>query len=529
MNNKFIITIIVGLTLSLGFFLGRSLSKPPAEIYNGTSVTGNAQKLNDILTILDKEYVDSVNKNELFEQAISTMLHDLDPHSNYIPAEQLKALNENIEGNFGGIGVRFSIIRDTLCITNVIPDSPSERVGILAQDQILSIDGEDLEEDKISNQMVMDRLKGLEGTDVTVTILRNGQKIKKKITRGSIPINSIQASYMINNEIGYLQLTSFSMTSATEFYTAVMRLKSRGMKKLIFDLRFNGGGVLGGAVQIADMFLDKGLEIVSTKGKNQPKRTEYSINEPILNGVELTILINSSSASASEIVAGAIQDNDRGIIIGRRSFGKGLVQQDMKLKDESNLRLTIARYYTPTGRSIQRPYNEGYEEYMLEEQDRYNNGELYTPDSTLMVDSLKYITASGKTVYGGGGIMPDVFVPFDTSNTSFYLTRMQYANVFGDFAFDYVKENPEIKTKYQNFKVFDDQFLISEKLLMDLVNYAEKYYNIKKDFKSLERSKTRFKNEIKTRIASQIWLENAAQFVRMKQDAEIQKAIEILK
>ncbi|MGB0932695.1 MAG: S41 family peptidase [Lishizhenia sp.] len=528
MNTKFIIPLIVALTLSLGIFLGSRLNERMSISSENSPLTSNAQKLNDILTILDREYVDSINKNDLFEEAVSTMLHNLDPHSNYIPANELKALNESIEGKFGGVGVRFSIIRDTLCVTNVIPDSPSERAGILAQDQILAIDGETLDETTISNQLVMDKLKGIEGTDVLVTIYRNGEKIDKNITRGSIPLSSIQAAFMINKEVGYIQLTSFSLTSANEFYKEAMRLKVRGMKKLIFDLRFNGGGVLGGAVQIADMFLEKGVEIVSTKGKNQPTRVEYSINNPIMNGIDLAVLINSSSASASEIVAGAIQDNDRGIIIGRRSFGKGLVQQDMQLKDKSNLRLTIARYYTPTGRSIQRPYAEGYEEYMLEEQDRYRNGELYAPDSTLMVDSLKYYTPKGKVVYGGGGIMPDVFVPFDTSGTSYYLTQMQYANVFGDFAFDYVKARPQLKTQYKNYVLFDKNFIVDEKLLNELMQYALNYYEIEKNFTALERGKERFKIEIKTRIASQIWLENGAQYVRMKNDSEIQKAIEVL-
>ncbi len=529
MNTKFIIPLIVALTLSLGVFLGSRLNERANLSNTNSAVAGNAQKLNDILTILDREYVDSINKNVLFEEAISTMLHNLDPHSNYIPANELQALNESIEGKFGGVGVRFSIIRDTLCITNVIPDSPSEKAGILAQDQILAIDGEKLKEDEISNQMVMDKLKGLEGTDVSVTVYRNGTSVEKTITRGSIPLSSVQAAFMIDSEIGYIQLTSFSLTSASEFYKEAMRLKARGMKKLIFDLRFNGGGVLGGAVQIADMFLEKGLEIVSTKGKNQPTRVEYSISKPILNGIDLAVLINSSSASASEIVAGAIQDNDRGVIIGRRSFGKGLVQQDMQLKDKSNLRLTIARYYTPTGRSIQRPYSEGYEEYMLEEQDRYRNGELYAPDSTLMVDSLKYTTPKGKVVYGGGGIMPDIFVPFDTSGTSYYLTRMQYANVLGDFAFDYVKARPNLKSQFKNYVQFDSNFQVDEKLLNNLMQYAENYYDIEKNFTALERGKERFKTEVKTRIASQIWLENGAQYVRMKNDSEIQKAIKVLR
>ncbi|SFT81826.1 carboxyl-terminal processing protease [Lishizhenia tianjinensis] len=529
MNNiKIILPLLIGSTLALGLFLGTSLSTDVSPFNKKETASTNAQKLNDILYILDKKYVDSIDKEDLFEEAISDMLHKLDPHSNYIAARDLARLNESIQGHFGGIGVRFSIIRDTLCITNVLPNSPSERAGVLSQDQIIKIDGEVISDSTINNEKVMKALKGLENTEVEITVLRDGFLKDITITRGSIPVNSVLASYMLTDKTGYIQLQSFSEKTTEEFYKAALQLKAEKMENLIVDLRFNGGGLMSAAINICDMFLDKGLPIVSTKGKSQPDYTEYAANPPVMGNIQLAILINSSSASASEIVAGAIQDNDRGTIIGRRSFGKGLVQQDMLLKDSSNLRLTVARYFTPTGRSIQRPYSEGFEEYMMDERDRYNNGELYHLDSTLMVDSLKYTTPGGKVVYGGGGIMPDIFVPLDTTGGSFYYTQLQYGGVFNAFAFDYVKNNKESLAKYTSIYSFRNDFKVTSSLLDDFKEYAQTYYNIKAYPNEFERSTVLIKREIKANIANQIWVDNAAQLMRADTDKEVQKALEFL-
>lgn len=472
--------------------------------------------------------MDSIDKEDLFEEAISDMLHKLDPHSNYIAARDLARLNESIQGHFGGIGVRFSIIRDTLCITNVLPNSPSERAGVLSQDQIIKIDGAVISDSTISNDKVMKALKGIENTDVVITVLRNDELKDITITRGSIPVNSVLASYMLTDKTGYIQLQSFSEKTTEEFYKAALSLKGQGMENLIFDLRFNGGGLMSAAINICDMFLDKGLPIVSTKGKSQPDYTDYAKNDPLLGDINLAILINSSSASASEIVAGAIQDNDRGTIIGRRSFGKGLVQQDMMLKDSSNLRLTVARYFTPTGRSIQRPYTEGFEEYMLDERERYNNGEWYHLDSTLMVDSLKFTTPGGKIVYGGGGIMPDIFVPLDTTGGSFFYTKAQYAGVFNAFAFDYVKQHKAALTKYVDIYKFKEGFKVDKKLLDEFVAYAKSYYDILPYNNEVEKSAALIQREIKANIANQLWVDNAAQLMRSDSDKEVQKALNYL-
>ncbi|MFN5845567.1 MAG: S41 family peptidase, partial [Flavobacteriia bacterium] len=416
---NYTIPVILAVVLSIGMWIGNTLSPKTIE----SSVEGGAakyQKIQDIIEVLDKKYVDSLNGEDLFEQTISDMLHKLDPHSNYIAAKDLALINESIEGKFGGVGVRFFILRDTICITNVVKGSPSDRAGIKAGDKIIEVAGKPVAKKKITNEKVMSLLKGKENTTVSLRIRRGKKSLNVSVTRGIIPIESVISAYMIQPNIGYLKIDQFSVETADEFRKAVTRLKQQGMKKMLIDLRDNGGGVLQSATDIADEFLGKNVPIVKTKGEHTGSYTYRATSGGLLETTEVAILINSNSASASEILAGAIQDNDRGTIIGRRSFGKGLVQEDIQLRDGSNLRLTIARYYTPTGRCIQKPYNEGYDEYMADQIERYDSGELYAPDSSLFVDSLKYETPKGKIVYGGGGIMPDIFVPFDSTGMGWY-------------------------------------------------------------------------------------------------------------
>lgn len=523
-SNKALFPLIGSLLIVIGLLLGISLS---GEKKSHSSLAGQYEKkLTDIIEVLDREYVDTIDKKALFEKTITDLLHGLDPHSNYIAAEDLVAMSENIQGKFGGVGIRFTIYDDTLSVVNVIDRSPAYRVGIQKFDQIINVDGEAIANVGLSNEHVRELLKGEEGTPVKVTILRNGEQIQKEIIRGAVPIESISASYMLTNEIGYIRLSQFSMQSANEFYAAAIGLQSQGMKKLVFDLRYNGGGVLGSAVSILDAILEAGTPIVSTKGKNSPERVIYSENAPFLGDVDIAVLINSSSASASEIVAGALQDNDRGTIIGRRSFGKGLVQQDIQLKDGSNLRLTVSRYYTPTGRSIQKPYNENYEDYMMDELNRYENGELYHIDSTLLVDSLKYTTPKGKIVYGGGGIMPDIFVPLDTTGSSVYYRRLQYANVFNEFSYHYVRKNK--LNQYPNVQAFDREFRITNKILNDFKSYASNKHSITFNEKEYLASLDRIKTSIKAEIARQKWLEMGAFYIFNQTDKEVNVAIEAL-
>ncbi len=523
-NNRAFYPFIGILLLIAGLFLGYYLTKETNT--SSPIVDRYGQKLSNIIEVIDQEYVDTVNSKKLFEKSISQLLHDLDPHSTYISAENLKEMNEGIKGQYGGVGIRFTIFDDTLSVVNIIEGSPSSRVGIKKFDQIIKVDTIDIANVGLTNDRVRDLLKGEAGTPVNITLLRHGETLQKQIVRGTVPIKTVLASYMITNDIGYIRLSQFSMQSAKEFYIAALDLKKKGMKQLIFDLRYNGGGVLSSAVDIIDAFLEKGKVIVSTKGKNSPERVIQSENSPLLGKIGVAVLINSSSASASEIVAGAIQDNDRGTIIGRRSFGKGLVQQDFPLKDGSDLRLTIARYYTPTGRCIQKSYSDGYQDYIMDEVHRYKDGELYHRDSSLMVDSLKYTTPKGKVVYGGGGIMPDIFVPLDTTGSSLYLRNLKYANVFNEFSYQYVRFHS--LDNYQSVQEFSSTFKITQKLIKSFISFASEKHDISYNKQAFQHSLERIKVNIKAEIARQKWLEEGAYFIMNQTDKEIETAINSL-
>ncbi len=524
-NSNIFVPLIAGIALIIGVLMGITLSVGDNTISSNQGSV-YAKKLIDVFNVIEQNYVDEIDKEELMETTISEMLHRLDPHSNYIPAIELQRMTESIQGHFGGVGVRFTILNDTLSITNVIENSPAHKVGVEKFDQIVTVDGDTIAGIGLTNSRVQELLKGEAGTVVEVGIKRNNTVIQKKIRRGVVPVNSIVASHMMTGNVGYIRLSNFSMQSGKEFQTAAKQLLKEGMDKLVFDLRFNTGGVMGAAIDIVDAFLEQGLPIVSTKSKNHPEQIEYSRNRPYLGNVELVVLINQSSASASEIVAGAIQDNDRGIIVGRRSFGKGLVQQDINLKDGSNLRLTTSRYYTPTGRSIQKPYTGDYEDYLMDEVNRYESGELYAQDSSLFLDSLKYFTPKGKVVYGGGGIMPDVFVPLDTSFSSNYFRHLQYTNAFSDFAFIYVKRNRNLQ--FSSFQEFDANFKITPDFLNEFTRYVEQKHSITFRERDFNYSKSRIIMELKSEIARQFWLEDGMFYIRNKSDLEVQKALGLL-
>jgi carboxyl-terminal processing protease len=524
-NVNYRLPLLLALTLIIGLYLGNLLSTGSSE----SQLSGGAakyRKMQDIIEVLDKKYVDSLNGEELFEQTISDMLHKLDPHSNYIAAKDLAEMTESINGEFGGVGVRFFILRDTVCITNVIAFSPSSKAGLKAGDKIIEVNGKKIAKKKITNDKVMSLLKGKENTIVTVKIDRNGKQFTKEIVRGAIPIESVLSAYMIQPKIGYIKIEQFSATTTDEFRKAAEYLKSKGMTKMILDLRNNGGGILQSATDIADEFLKKDLVIVKTKGEHTRSEVYRSTGGGMLESTELVVLINAQSASASEILAGAIQDNDRGTIVGRRSFGKGLVQEDVKLRDGSNLRLTIARYYTPTGRCIQKPYKEGYEEYMNDQLDRYDSGELYVQDSTYFNDSLKYKTPKGKIVYGGGGIMPDVFVPLDSSGSSWYFTDLRYSQSFNAFAFDFVQNK---RNAWKSVAEFDKKFTVNDAILNRFTAFAAKQYKIKFVKSDFNHSKGLIARTLKAEIARQMWLEDGYYQVSNKFDREVQTAIKQLK
>jgi carboxyl-terminal processing protease len=434
-------------------------------------------------------------------------------------------MNESIEGKFGGVGIRFMILRDTICVTNIISGSPSKRAGVRPGDKILQVDGKKVTGKTITNEKVMAMLKGTENTPVSVELLRGKKTVRKRIIRGVIPIESVVAAYMVNSSIGYIKVDEFSVTTPDEFRMAASWLQQKGMQKLILDLRNNGGGVLQSAIALADEFLPKGLAIVKTKGEHTGSYTYRSTSTGILEKTQVAVLINSSSASASEILAGALQDNDRGTIIGRRSFGKGLVQEDIRLRDGSDLRLTVSRYYTPTGRCIQKPYKDGYNKYMEDQIDRYDNGELYRPDSSVFVDSLKFRTPKGKIVYGGGGIMPDVFVPFDSSGSSLYFTELRYSQAFSGFAFDFVQNK---RMQWKDPKVFTKTFTVEDKLVDRFVAFAEKEFKIKRNASELKHSRKLIAETLKSEIARQLWMEEGFYQVFNATDNEFEKAVQFL-
>jgi carboxyl-terminal processing protease len=476
-------------------------------------------------------YVDTVNESRLVEKAIVETLKELDPHSMYISKKDLKRANEELVGNFEGIGVQFEILRDTINIVHPIPGGPSERLGIQSGDKIIKIEEENVTGKKITNQFVFDRLRGKKGTKVNITIYRQGKKdlLDFTIVRDKIPINSIDASYIIEPGIGYINLTRFSSTSMDEFREAMSKLKEQGIQSLILDLRNNGGGYMNTAIELADQFLETRKLIVYTEGRNSPREDYYSTEKGNFEKGKLVILINENSASASEIVSGAIQDLDRGIIVGRRSFGKGLVQRPFQLPDSSEVRLTTARYYTPSGRCIQKSYSEGVDKYYEDYSTRFKHGEMENSDSIKFPDSLKFHTAGGRVVYGGGGIMPDVFIPLDTTPFTDYFLNLRRKNVINLYVGDYVDRNrKDLQRKYPDFNTFDQKFTVDEPFMKDFLALAEKQ-GVKMKENEFGLSESLIKSQIKSLIAQKLWDVNGSYKIINREDHEVQKAIEVIK
>ena len=399
----------------------------------------NNNKLLYTLSLIDRLYVDSINMDSLTEKLMPHLVEELDPHSVYIPAENYAEVNETLDGEFDGIGVVFNMATDTVIVLNVIPGGPSDKAGVKNGDRIIEIDDSLVAGRKIDQNAVVKMLRGKRGTEVKLGLQRQGIAglVPVTVERGVIPIKSLDAAFMIAPETGYLKLSAFSKNSYEEIVKSLAQLKETGMRRLIFDLRGNSGGFLDQAILIANEFLPANKLIVYTEDKYKNQLKEYSDGQGQYVDMDLAVLIDEGSASSSEILAGALQDNDRGTVLGRRSFGKGLVQKQIPFADGSALRLTIARYYTPTGRSIQKPYSQGMDEYNLDLVNRFNHNELFSADSIHFADSLKFTTPGGKTVYGGGGIMPDVFVPLDTSDVSRYYVEVSGRNILYRYTIEY--------------------------------------------------------------------------------------------
>jgi carboxyl-terminal processing protease len=524
--NSIFAPILFSVLIALGIIIGMFFDSSNSESF----VTSNSkyQKIDQILDYVDQEYVDSINTFDFTEKIIPKLLESLDPHSVYIPAKDLLNISESLEGNFEGIGVQFNIVNDTIVVINTIADGPSEKIGVLPGDRIIEIEDENVAGIKIKNEDVIKKLKGEKGTGVNVSILRNGFKkpIYFKIIRDKIPLFSIDVAYMISENVGYIKINEFSATTYQEFKKATSRLIKKGMKKIILDLRGNGGGYMDAAVKIADEFLSENKLIVYTKGKTRPKTVSYSTKRGICEKLKLEILIDEWSASASEILAGAIQDNDRGLIIGRRSSGKGLVQEQTILNDGSAVRLTIARYYTPTGRSIQKPYSDGNDKYIDEISKRFLHGEFQNSDSIKFPDSLKFKTPKGKIVYGGGGIMPDVFIPIDTLGWTPYLSEVINKGIIYRFSFDYVDKNRTRLSKYKSYLDLE-QHLDKLHLLNQFIVYANDK-GVKTNYKEIVISENILNIQLKANIARNIFGDEGYYPIMQQIDLPLLKSIELI-
>lgn len=489
------------------------------------------RKLNNAITAIANLYVDSINDKKLVETAIESMLKQLDPHSSYIPKEEVDRVNEPLEGSFEGVGIQFQIFEDTLLVVQTVAGCPSEKVGVLPGDRIIYINDELIAGVKMQNSDIMKRLRGPKGSEVTVKIKRSDKNelLIFKIIRDKIPVFSVDASYMIGKDIGYIKINNFGNTTISEFQKAFTDLSKKGMKSLIVSLQRNGGGYLTAAQQLADEFLSRDKLIVYTQGINQPKTVLESSALGRFETGKLIVLVDEYSASASEILSGALQDWDRAIIVGRRTFGKGLVQRQLPLVDGSMLRLTTARYYTPTGRCIQKSYKDGVDKYSKELITRYNHGELIHADSIHFPDSLRYQTLNLKrTVYGGGGIMPDVFVPLDTTSYTDYHNKLLARGVINKLIVQYIDQNrAELKKKYPKFDKFYSSFEIGEDLLEKMKTMAEKE-KIEFNAKQYDLSKLLIKLELKALIARDLWENNEYYQIIDAENESLIKAVEIL-
>jgi carboxyl-terminal processing protease len=495
-----------------------------------TDTRSTSQKFSSLLQIINYYYVDTTNQSELTEKAIVAMLKELDPHSVYLTKEEIAKANEPLQGNFDGVGIQFQLFKDTILVVAAVPGGPSDKLGIRAGDKVITINGEVAHGSKITNSFVMERLRGTRGTQVKVEIFRKGVKnlIEYNIVRDKIPINSVDATFMLHDSVGYVKLTRFARTSLTEVRQSIAQLQALGMKNLILDLRSNSGGFLDIAVDLADEFLTAGKLIVYTEGVRSPRMDFKATGRGNFENGKLIVMINEGSASASEIVSGAVQDWDRGLVLGRRSFGKGLVQRPFTLPDSSVVRLTTARYYTPSGRSIQKPYADGVEDYYADLTNRFKHGEFVTADSIRFPDSIKYFTTAKRVVYGGGGIMPDIFIPIDTTSSSGYYNDLWRKSVFNDFTMDYLDKNRKtLVSKYPSVAAFKNEFKVDDDFMREFIDYAAKK-GVEEKADDIKRSDNEIRHIVAGLIARNLFGVSAYFEVISPVDHELMKALDVI-
>jgi len=535
-NNKrfsIYLPIAFALVLIAGFFLGATMIR--TNSVDSTLLRSlKSQKydpVNDVISYIKQDYVDSVDVDALNQSAIEGILANLDPHSQFISAEEFNEVNDPLLGNFDGIGVQFRLEKDTVYIIYTIPGGPSAKAGVLAGDRIIKVEQKLIAGVKASNNDVMKLLKGERGTKVNVGILRRGVKelLKFELVRDVIPTYSVDIAFMPEPSTGYIKLSKFSATTAEELSQALITLKSKGMNSLILDLRGNSGGYLQAAINVSDEFLPDGKLIVYTEGINRPRQIANATEKGRFEKGKLIVRIDEGSASSSEIVAGALQDNDRATIVGRRSFGKGLVQEQLSLPDGSAIRLTVARYYTPTGRSIQKPYTKGHAgEYEEELYYRMAHGELESQDSIKFNDSLRYTTPGGRVVYGGGGIMPDVFLPVEKNEKYAYYNEIMNKGLVYQFAFEYTDLNRKTLNTYKTFEDYNSRFTITSSVFQSFVDFGAKN-EVKPDPAGIAFSKSEISNLMKALIARNLFNEKGFYPVFLKTDKTYIKAMEEIK
>lgn len=526
-NTRFIpfllaICLIAG--IAIGTFYANHFSGNKLGIINTSS-----NKLNALLRIIDDQYVDTVNMGELVEEAMPQILSELDPHSSYIPAKDLEAVNADLKGSFSGIGIQFTIQNDTIHVNSVIQGGPSEKVGLMAGDRIVEVDDSAFVGKIVTNSEAMKRLKGEKGSKVKLGVYRPGEKdlLHFTVIRGNIPVKSIDAAYMINEKVGYIKVNKFGETTYPELLIALAKLNQKNCEGLIVDLRGNTGGYMAAAIQMVNEFLPNNRLIVYTQGRKSP-REDYNSNGTGSNQkMPLVVLVDEGSASASEIFAGAIQDNDRGTIVGRRSFGKGLVQQLIEFSDGSAIRLTIARYYTPSGRCIQKPYEKGKEsEYELDLLTRYEHGEFFSADSIKQDETEVYHTRLGRPVYGGGGIMPDIFVPQDTTGMTSYFRMAANRGLIIRYTFDYTDQNRSTLQKYDTPEKME-AYLKGQNLLNKFAAWAEKK-GLKRRNNLMMKSRRLFEMSLYGNIIyNMLGMEAYVEYLN-ESDKTVLKAVEIL-
>lgn len=518
-----ILPIVVSISVIIGISIGSQFSSK-------SIIRNSDRKINTIMNMITDGYVDTVNMNEIVEKTIPQLLSNLDPHTVYIPAKDLSSVNEELDGSFSGIGISFFLLNDTVRIIEVLSGGPSEKVGLMAGDKIVSINDSTFTGPEINNQEVFNKLRGLRGTNVKLGITRNTSEkiLYYEITRGDIPLVSIDASYMVDKEIGYIRIDKFARTTYDEFLQALVRLKNDGAEKYILDLRGNGGGYMEMAILMANEFLPENSLIVYTKGRDMKNNQQFwSDGNGSFQDVELAILIDEYSASASEILAGALQDNDRGLIVGRRSFGKGLVQKQFELTDSSAIRMTVSRYYTPSGRCIQKDYKNGELAYNQDIYDRYTHGELSNKDSIKIDTTNVFLTVNHRKVYGGGGIMPDIFVPTDTSGITSYYINVSNAGLLQKYSYEYVDINRDEFNKLEDYKQFLRILPSDNTILYDFVNYATKN-GVPARWYYINQSKNLIVTQLKALIARDIFGTEGFYPIYNKNDKMIQKAIKAI-